>query len=162
MAKDCHESISCESFERRTQMETSIKQLDESKMTYLLDRVEDSFKQLSDEFGIAMDIDACSYTKNNGRFQVKLAVLDPNGKPRTEERESFKNYAQFYGLKPTDLDRKFIFKGKAYTICGLSTRSKKYPILAMSDHGHEYKFACMMVLQALGKKLLGYSDSFQQ
>ena len=87
------------------------------------------------------------------RFQLKVAVLDSSGKAITEEVDSFRSNAKLFGFEPSDLGREFIFRGQSYTICGFKSKSRKYPVIARSDNGKDYKFACRTVLAALDREV---------
>jgi hypothetical protein len=73
--------------------------------------------------------------------------------PITEEIESFKTNAKLFGFEPDDLGKEFSFQGQSYTICGLKPKSRKYPVIAQSAGGKNYKFACRSVLEALGREV---------
>lgn len=84
---------------------------------------------------------------------MKIAVLDSNGEPITEEAESFKRNAKNFGFEPTDLGKEFILQGKTFIICGLKPKSWKYPVIARSGNGESYKFPCSSVLDAIGREV---------
>lgn len=134
-------------------METKITRLDRPKLKYIRKRMEVALKPVAKELGIVIDIGNCTFQRKNGRFQVKVAVLDSDGKAVTEEVESFYDNAGLYGFKSDDMNRKFICQGKTYTLCGLNPKSHKYPIIAKANNGKEYKFPCRVVLKALGRQV---------
>jgi hypothetical protein len=84
---------------------------------------------------------------------LKVSVLDGDGKAITEESESFRSNAKLLGLEPDDLGKEFTFRGQLYTICGLKPKSRKYPVIARSDNGKDYKFGSRTVLSALGRQV---------
>jgi hypothetical protein len=134
-------------------METIIRQLDKSTVVYLRKRVSDALEPLEKELGVTFDMSNCTFNVNNCRFQLKVAVLDPNGEPITEEIESFKHNAKIFGFEPDDLGREFVYRGQSYTVCGLNPKSRKYPVVARSGNGKDYRFPCSIVLKALGKEV---------
>ena len=133
-------------------MEATITKLDRATIRYIAKRLTEAVEPLAKELGIEIDIGSCTYAANNCKFQLKIALLDYDGKAITEDVECFNGNAELFGFEPDDLGRKFIFRGQSYTICGLSPRSRKYPVIAQSQDGKDYKFPCQIVLSALGKK----------
>ena len=50
-------------------------------------------------------------------------------------------YANMVGLEPSDFGMEFTQRGDTYTLCGLKTRNRKFPILAKkASDGKIYKF----------------------
>ena len=134
-------------------METKITKLDKPTVKYIRERLKAAVKSLAEELGVVIDIGNCTFKMSNCRFQLKVAVLDTDGKAVTEESESFRSNAKLFGFEPGDLGKEFIFQGQSYTICGFKPKSRKYPLIARSDNGKDYKFACRTVLGALGRKV---------
>ena len=134
-------------------METKITTLDKPRLKYIRKRMESALKSLAQELGVTIDVCNCTFQQSNCRFQVKLAVLDSAGKPMTEEINLFRESAKIYGFEPDDMGREFIYRGKAYAICGLNPKSRKYPVIAKAVNGKAYKFPCEIVLKALGRQV---------
>ena len=134
-------------------MDKKIKKLDRPTVRYIRKRLETAVKPLAKELGVVIDIGNCTFKTSNCRFQLKVAVLDSNGKPITEEIDSFRSNAKLFGFEPDDLGKEFVFRGQSYTICGFKPKSRKYPVIAKSGNGKNYKFACRTVLGALGREV---------
>jgi len=134
-------------------MDDKIKELDRPTVKYIRKRLETAVAPLAKELGVAIDFGSCTFKTSNCRLQLKVSVLDGDGKAITEESESFKNSAKLFGLEPDDLGREFVFRGQAYSICGLKPKSRKYPVIARSDNRKDYKFACRTILTALGREV---------
>lgn len=134
-------------------MKTKITKLDKPTVKYIGKRLKTAVKPLAKELGVMIDLGNCTFQTSNCRFQLKVAVLDSNGKPITEEIDSFRSNAKLFGFEPADLGKKFTFQGQSYTICGFKPKSRKYPVIAQSDNGKNYKFACRTVLGALGREV---------
>ena len=134
-------------------MKTKITKLDKPTVTYIRKRLKAAVKPLAKELGIVIDLGHCTFQTSNCRFQLKVAVLDSSGKAITEEVDSFRSNAKLFGFEPSDLGREFIFRGQSYTICGFKSKSRKYPVIARSDNGKDYKFACRTVLAALDREV---------
>ena len=134
-------------------METVIKQLDKPTVQYIRKRLKAALKPLAEELGVVIDLGHCTFQTSNCRLQLKVAVLASNGKAITEEADSFRCSAKRFGFEPADLGKEFIFQGKPYAICGFKLKSRKYPVIARSGNGKDYKFACRTVLAALGREV---------
>ena len=134
-------------------MKTKITKLDKPTVKYIGKRLKTALKPLAKELGVMIDLGNCTFQISNCRFQLKVAVLDSNGKPITEETDSFRSNAKLFGFEPADLGKEFIFQGQSYTICGFKPKSRKYPVIAQSDNGKNYKFACRTVLAALDREV---------
>ncbi len=134
-------------------METKIKQFDKSTVQYISKRLQAVLTPLAKELGVMIDLGSCTFQTSNCRIQLKVAVLDPDGEPVTEEADAFKRSAKLFGFEPADLGTELIVQGQSYTICGLRPKSRKYPVIARAGNGKDYKFACRTVLQALGREV---------
>ena len=134
-------------------MKNKITRLDRPTVKYIRKRLESAVKPLAEELGVVIDIGNCTFKTSNCRFQLKISVLDSDGKPITEEIDSFRSSAKLFGLEPDDLGKEFTFQGQSYTIYGFKPKSRKYPVIAKSDNGKKYKFACRTVLGALGREV---------
>ena len=132
-------------------METKIKQLDKSTMQYIRKRLKATVEPLAKELGVVIDLGSCTFQTSNCRFQLKVAVLDCDGKAITEEADAFRRSAILFGFESADLGKEFTFQGQPYAICGFKPKSRKYPVIARSGNGKDYKFACRTVLEALGR-----------
>jgi hypothetical protein len=87
---------------------------------------------LKEHFG-----DKMSVTYKGGSFGVSatlkfdFAEVSETGEVLSQEADDFRKMAAWFGLKATDLGRKFRWHdGKRYEIMGMKPRSRKYPILA--------------------------------
>jgi hypothetical protein len=134
-------------------METTIRQLDKATVMYIRKHIEAALKSLAEKLGVAIDLGQCTFQVSNCKFQLKIAVRDASGEAVTEETESFKHNAKLFGFEPADLGKEFNYQGQPYTICGLKTKSRKYPLIGRAANGKNYKFPCRAVLEALGKEV---------
>ena len=141
-------------------MKNKVTKLDRPTVKYIRKRLEAAVKPLAEELGVAIDLGNCTFKTSNCKFQLKFAVLDPDGEAITEESESFRSSAKLFGLEPDDLGKEFTYRRQSYTICGLKPKSRKYPVIARSDNGKDYKFACRVVLEALGRDVPNWLDWF--
>ena len=134
-------------------MEAKITKLDKLTVQHIRKRLTAAVKPLVEELGVVIDLGNCTFSENNCRFQLKVALVDSGGQVITEEADCFRNNAKLFGFEPDDLGRRFTFRGQSYIICGLKPKSRKYPIIAHSGNGKNYKFPCRTVLDALGREV---------
>jgi hypothetical protein len=60
-------------------------------------------------------------------------------------RKEFEEYAGMFGVKADKFGTTFMYRGKRYTVSGISPRSFKFPILATSYSGKVFKFPASVV-----------------
>ena len=118
--------------------------------------VEETLQEVAKEHGVCIKVGSGSFSGNNFTFKVEASVIGANGIALSKEAESFKMLAKAYNLEASDLHREFTFRGDAYKIKGLSSRSEKFPILAtkLSD-GKTFKFPSDLISELLKKVISG-------
>ena len=85
-------------------------------------------------------------------FKFEVSATNDEGIVETPEASSFKRNAVRYGLSPDDLGKTFkTWRGEEYTITGLNTRRRKYPISAVDKNGKSWKFPAEQVKDALSR-----------
>ncbi len=101
------------------------------------------------EFGdMAVSIGQISYTGGEifpVTLKVEVAKKGDGGIVESRIARDFKNNAGLYGLEPDDLGKTFEQNGETFTIKGLKTRNRKFPIIAENNKGQSYKFGEQMV-----------------
>lgn len=105
------------------------------KQTRIL--LEKKLKELADELGVNISVGNASFarTGENVTYKIEMALLAANGEPINQESVEFAKYAILLGLKPTDLNRKFIYLGEEYTVIGLRPRATKNNISVRRTKG---------------------------
>ena len=81
-------------------------------------------------------------------FRCKLEAVstaDSTGKTVNPAKANFESKAFLVGVKKTSFGKTFSARGVNYTITGLNTRAKKYPIQAQRGNGQQYKFPVDML-----------------
>jgi hypothetical protein len=81
-------------------------------------------------------------------FRCKLEAVstaDSTGKAVNPDKKNFESKAFLVGVKKTSFGKSFRVRGVNYTITGLNTRAKKYPIKAVRGNGQQYKFPVDML-----------------
>jgi len=128
--------------------------MERSKVKELSAAMNEALKQVEESFGVQIQIGRCSFGENNASFKVEVSEKSSDGKVITKEAEAFKRNARFYGLQADDLGREFTTPdGKTFTITGLNSRGRKYPILGSDASGKSYKFPSEMVASMISTSL---------
>lgn len=114
-------------------------------------RMEQILSQLETEFGVKVALGNASFMPTNVTFKFDMTIKSQNGEVETKEQTYFKQYANIYGLDPSDLGKQFSSQGYQYTITGLNPRAKRMPILATRSGGQSFKFTAFAVKEGLSK-----------
>jgi len=109
----------------------------------------DALAPVAAKYGLRLDRKSCTFHADSCPVAFKLTA-PPEEATETAEAIAFKRHAHCYGLDAGQLGQSFKQRGRTFTICGLSARAKKYPILATGDDGKTYKFAPDGVRWAMG------------
>ena len=118
--------------------------------------IEQALAIIADKHGISIRPLGGPYDDTSATIHLQLLVRDSAGEPITPERAAFARFAQEYGLRPTDLDREFVYNGYRWTVVGLNTGRPKYPILARKKiDGRLYKLTADAVRFALSREDTG-------
>lgn len=105
---------------------------------------------LGKKHGLVITGGNAKFSANELTMQVKCSVIAGNGEVFSREKEDFKRCAVMFGLKPSDLGKKFTnFDGKTFEIVGMMPRSRKFPVLAQTANGKKFKFPAAHVKNRL-------------
>ncbi len=123
--------------------------MNRSTAKQLATKIEAALQPLAEELG--MQIRARGGSFSGTAYMAKIEVAEvTGGVAMTPERTAFIEQAQFYGLKPGDLDAEIEHHGETFMIAGLSPRKRKYPIvMARQPDGKLYKFGDETVVRLL-------------
>lgn len=103
---------------------------------------------VEDLHGITLEVGSISYSIDGKSCHMKLSstcAQDENGKTlnkfELDYLEMIKTDKMFdSGKEFLDLGETFISNGNRYSVAGWKPRSRKYPLLGISDKGARYKF----------------------
>lgn len=122
---------------------TAIKEFDKATAQKLANEIQKQLKPLAEKYNIVFDTGSGSFGITNMTVKLKVSVKQ-GGRAMTQEARDFQDWAHQYGLKHSDLFKTFSDRGRKFVITGLSTRSRRYPILGESK-GKLYKFTADFV-----------------
>ena len=110
---------------------------------------EDALKVVEDDLGVSVEIGNGRFNDESVTFKITFHVERPEGTKTTAEMQ-FEALAPQFGLKVSDLHRKFRSGHKVYEITGLKATRHKYPINATDVlTGKPFKFAVHTVKAGL-------------
>lgn len=88
--------------------------------------------------------------KEFGAEQLQRAIQHFYEAKKAETmKDDWSDFCHVYGLAPSDLGRKIIVNGKAFTLSGIKPNNRKYPILGKNTNGTLYKFDPVTVKKCL-------------
>jgi hypothetical protein len=101
---------------------------------------EQALQSVAKKYGLTVE-------RGNGNFSSTsfMAKFEFSLAGENRDATAFKTRAMMYGLKESDLGRSFKSNGETFTISGLATKAKKFPILATNSKGQTYKFSASNV-----------------
>lgn len=121
-----------------------IKQFNKENLKMLCAELDAAAAIVAAKHGVTLKIGTVSFGGND--FSCKLSgvvkLLGATGEEvKTDPKwgAAFLNYCQFYGLKKTDLGRKFQYQGQMVTLVGARPKATK-PLVVMTPNG---KFAAV-------------------
>ena len=119
----------------------------------LRDNIEDALAPIGEAFGIKFGTSGITYSEAVATLKLEMGVVSADGKVNTKMAEKFKAYANRWGLKVSDLGRKFTSRsGEVFELVGAKPMNRKYPIMGRSmASGVTYKFTVTALLVALKK-----------
>ena len=120
-----------------------IENFDKPTLKTVREAIEASLDGLQEELGIQLKIGNISYGAN--KFTTKLTGSLFSHDPLAEEWEK---YASMFDLDVTWIGKQFPSNGKTFTIVGLDTKKRKYPVIA-SCGDKQYKFPARVVIKRL-------------
>ncbi len=118
------------------------------------DEITASLTAIEEKYGIKIKRKGGgSYDGGSFTFKLEACTTSTDGQVNSKEATDFKRQATFYGLKPEYLEQEVILSGERVKIIGLSTRSRKYPILGTRlRDGKTYKYTSLGVQNAFKLK----------
>ena len=126
-----------------------IKSFDRTSIRFVQAALSDALKKVGEAFGVEFKVGGGRFSPT--RFACRLDVTIAGAEP--QEAQDFRQYADVFGLKPGDLGRAFLDRGRRFTIVGLLPRSRSYPVLAQNDRGTRYKFPVEAVKAGFNSKV---------
>lgn len=123
---------------------------DSSDASQFRKRIVELLAPLEKEFGAKVTVGNTVYG-NVLRTKVELHKIDESGVDKTEEQR-FKSFSNMYGVPPEMFNQVVKINGKEYQLIGMSTRSDKYPFMALElSTKKTWKMSAEMVKRGITK-----------
>jgi len=107
-------------------------------------------QSLADQSGVVIKDGRGSYSPTEYTFKLSFFVPESDGNVLTPEAQDLKDYANTFGLKPSDLFREFEYGGETCKVMGLKPNRPKFPILIKKiQSGKMFKFNEELVQRCL-------------
>ena len=118
----------------------------------LKDEMMAALQPIADKYGLSLTHGVGRYMPDGSSFTsaFELAVKGEDGRGETTIVSDFRMHAPLWGLKATDIGRRFVVGGTLYDIVGAKASNRKYPILGQRVVGKTvYKFMPHQVVNGL-------------
>jgi len=116
----------------------------------LRDEIAKALKSVEEKHGITFKLGGISFTDDHFRSKIEAYLTKKGGETVDPGKINFDRHARSFGLSKEDFGKKFSNLNGTYQICGIASRSHKYPILAKnSKDGRIYKFRADDVISNL-------------
>lgn len=117
-----------------------IKKFDKNIVYVVKDQLKEELIEVGDKMGLDIVIRNGKFTDTQLSLKIDLRVLNDSGEAVLQMAEDFKQYAEMYGLQPSDLGKKVTYNGAKHEIVGLKPKNRKYPIIVKNlENGTKYK-----------------------
>lgn len=116
--------------------------MDKATATSTINRLEAALKKLESELGVTFKVGNGRYSSTDVSVKITATEDASDGTKVSPDQVDFVQNCARWGMKPTDIGRKFISQRsrKVFTLTGSSSRRHKYPISAVDQNGRGFKF----------------------
>ena len=113
-----------------------------STMIMVRSELDKAIKEIGDKHGLLLETGNGRFSPTNATLKITMATKNASGIIQTPERVAFTDAwtCRKMGADTSWLDRKFIDGGYSYTVIGLNTKAKKYPINVVRSDGKKFKY----------------------
>ena len=118
--------------------DTTITTFDRSALRLISDEVEAAVQAIAERHGLTIKAAGGVYGTNEGSVKLVVKVKQAASGLSADE-DTFRKYAQLYGLEPAWFGQTFRSGGRTYTISGISLTSRTRPVIADRE-GKRFKF----------------------
>jgi hypothetical protein len=138
--------------------ESKMNSFNRTNLTVLRSELNAAIATVAAKHGLIISLGNCRFTNNEAHF-TKLSMIPKtlpssasivavpncgtnNGDPyNTVESREYLNLAYLFNLPKNGLGRQFRMGTTQYTIIGLKSSRRKYPVIAIGPFGGRYKFS---------------------
>lgn len=100
-----------------------------------------ALKAVEKKHGVSFNLGNIRFSDSDFRGKLEcFSATDNSGNAVDIDKQNFESKAWLVGVKKTAFGKTFTSQGTKFTITGINTRAKKYPIQATNAKGKRYKF----------------------
>jgi hypothetical protein len=109
-----------------------------------------ALKAVAEKHGISLRTGNIKFDSSTAKIMVEAAVKAADGRAVSPHAAPFRQLAEIYGLKASDLGRQFKYDGRGYIITGCRPRASRMPITVTEVvTGKNYHMSASLVKMAL-------------
>ncbi len=107
----------------------------------LREKINAALAPLGKELGVVILAKNATYNPAGtlATFNLEVAAISETGQVETKEAVAYRQQHQFFNLPADGLFKEITYAGKQFKITGLLPRCEKFPLLAQSPTGKQYK-----------------------
>jgi hypothetical protein len=120
--------------------------LDKATVKNISDDLINMAKTISEKYGVDFSFAGGSFDSVQATIKIKVKAKDSENEVSSDQK-IYNHYSKIYNLRPEWFGKNMTINGKVYEICGISTSSYKYPVLAKRN-GKIFKFTTECVIKA--------------
>ena len=123
-----------------------ITQFDRAVCKSFRTQLEQVLKPFAHVQGVTITGGGARFTHDRCTLKLEITVNGANGQAVNPYEADYKAFGASYGLKPQWLNKPFSVRGKTFTLVGLKSSSRKYPVVGRSQTGKLYRLPAQDVL----------------
>lgn len=124
--------------------------MSKDKARVIRDRLAKTLKELEKELEVSIHLSNMRYSDTDARISLTFTYSSETGVVQSFEETQFKQHAASLGLAGLSIGDTICIKNVNYTLIGLNSRNRKYPVL-ISSAGTTYKIAVAQALACVKK-----------
>ena len=129
---------------------SKIKEFSKTNLNSVRRDIDIALASVEKEYGITLKLGNIRFSGTSFTTKVSADVKPTNGKSLGETK--FNANCVLYGLKKSDFGKTFTEGRKTYTITGINTRSKRYPIECQClTNGKGIRFTASLIREILNR-----------
>ena len=107
----------------------------------LREKINATLAPLGKELGVVILAKNATYNPagTNATFKLEVATVGESGQAETKEAAAYRQLHQLFNLPANGLFKEITFNRIPFKIIGLLPRSEKFPLLAQTPNGKQYK-----------------------
>lgn len=125
---------------------------DRATVRQIMDECREALAPVAEKYGLVLDQKGSTYHRDALPVMLQFLIkrVDKAGNVISKEAQMFLKDCVCFGLKPDDLGREFMSRGRTFRIIGVAPRSTYYPIIVEElKSGKTFKMSAETVVEGL-------------